>query len=397
MEIECDYNDSRCVKYSCYVHTSSITEPSTAVKSFNGGHRSGKGNGDVEAVWFSCTTVEYFPINLQMHFANMKILTINQCGLKEISRDDLRGLGRLVDLDLSKNELITLPNDLFVDMPNLIRVYMYENKIEFASSKLIEPLANNGLEYFSLRGNTSIDTWFNAESSANISIEDFMAEIDEMCKHPSQLKASSDVTAYHSSVNEFLVQPDPELIAEASTVQGNCETEGTGLDILKGFNELRKSSQLTDYVIVAGPKEFRVHKAVLAIQSPVFAKMFASKWINRCISKNWSAEVVEAFLDYFYERKRPDKRNVVEVFKLAVQYKVAKLTAICEEIVRDNLSAFEIYKLASSSNWSELKVAAFRELQGIFGNELSDDLMEQPEKLQEIVEAKRVLDKLMGK
>lgn len=396
MEIECDYINSRCVKYSCYVHTSSITEPSTAVKSFNGGHQSGKGNGDVEAVWFSCTTVEYFPINLQMHFANMKILTINQCGLKEISRDDLIGLDRLVDLDLSKNELTTLPDDLFVDMPNLIRVYMYENKIEFASSKLIEPLANNGLEYFSLRGNTSIDTWFNTESSANISIEDFMAEINEKCKKP---KGSSDITAYYSSVNEFMVQSDPEFTAEASTVQENCEIEGTGLEILKGFNELRKSSQLTDYVIIAGSKEFRVHKAVLAIQSPVFAKMFASKWINRCLSKNpdWSAEVVEAFLDYFYEMKRPDKRNVVEVFKLAVKYKVAKLTAICEEIVRDNLSAFEIFKLASSSNWSELKVAAFRELQGIFGNELSDDLIEQPEKLQEIVEAKRVLDKLMGK
>lgn len=112
-----------------------------------------------------------------------------------------------------------------------------------------------------------------------------------------------------------------------------------------------------------------------------------------------SPEAVEAFIDYLYERKQPSFKNAIEGFKLAAKYEVLDLMSICEAIMRDNLNesnAFDIFKVVSGQYKSdELKVAAFRKIQETFGSKLKDDLVDKPEKLEEILEAKRRLNALM--
>lgn len=154
MEIECTF-DFVGGQYTCSVSKASIDRPNVDIVSFEGKHQMGKNNNDVTEVDFDSMRVEYFPRNLQMIFPSLKFLIIRTCGLKEISRQDLDGLGKLVFSSDGNNKLKSLPDDLFSNMPNLKYVSFGGNRIEFASSKLIEPIVDNPLKWFTMRHNTS--------------------------------------------------------------------------------------------------------------------------------------------------------------------------------------------------------------------------------------------------
>lgn len=137
-----------------------------------------------------------------------------------------------------------------------------------------------------------------------------------------------------------------------------------------------------------------MHKSFLWQESSILAEKFQLKKNGLYASKlqitGLSAEAVEAFLDYLYERKQPDRQNAMEIWKLAVKYEVASLKDICEKIIKSDFIesiAFEIFKLAcGASKLEALKVSAFRKLKDSLGNELHDDLINNPERLQKIVD-----------
>lgn len=67
-----------------------------------------------------------------------------------------------------------------------------------------------------------------------------------------------------------------------------------------------------------------------------------------------------------------------------------------EVIIRESLdesNAFEVFQLACGPHKSdELKIAAFRKLQEVLGKDLDDNLINNPDQLEEIVRAKRLCD-----
>lgn len=186
MEIECEYVTLSSSKlYACKVLKASITTPHEVIVSVKGNHQHGKSNDDVTWVsFFNDSKIEYFPRNLQKIFPNLNDLRIQRCGLKEISHDDLVGLGKLNWLSLSSNQIKSLPDDLFENMPNLKKVFLRNNQIEFASSKLVEPIKND-LKYFDLRHNKTIDERYIQGSNYGCqTIEKLMERIDKKCKPP---------------------------------------------------------------------------------------------------------------------------------------------------------------------------------------------------------------------
>lgn len=346
------------------VTDASIRKPNVIVESFKGVHAWFKSNKDVSYLDISNVVVEYFPRNLHLIFPNLKTLIVSNCGLKECFRKDLAGLEGLIEINLSQNQLRTLPDDLFSNMPSLKKIWLNNNRIEFASSNLIQSIYANQIEYFSLLGNTAIDDFFHLNSISGCKmVQELMVEIDERCKPPTD---------------------------------ANCDkVDG---EILKGFNVLRQSGRLVDFVITVGSREFSVHKACLAIQSSVFGDMFEVKTNGRHAVRleisDSSAEGVESFLDYLYDRKQPVTQNAMEIFKLAAKYEVAVLKTSCEKIIHasiDESNAFEIFRFACGQHKSEeIKFAAFKILKSKFGDELGDDLMNNPDKLQKIVETKKL-------
>lgn len=147
-------------RYSGIINAASITEPRTEIKTIKGKHLPGKTNADVQFLCFQNADVNYLPRGLNLIFPNLISLEIYNCGLKEISRKDLIGLRQLRSLSVHKNELTSLPYDLFVDKPNLKKIFFKDNKIEFMSSKLLEPIIKNDLEFVDFLNNPRIDEFF---------------------------------------------------------------------------------------------------------------------------------------------------------------------------------------------------------------------------------------------
>lgn len=97
-----------------------------------------------------------------------------------ITSDDLNGLENLEQFYVGKNQLTSLPDDLFVGMSKLTMVSFNGNRIERMSSKLLQNIAGNQLVYVDFRGNATIDALYEPERSKSVkSLEVLMGIIDE--------------------------------------------------------------------------------------------------------------------------------------------------------------------------------------------------------------------------
>lgn len=189
MELECKYSDfdrENAPIHTATVISASITEPGIEIKAIKSDQSPTK---EVQGLTFQVNCVYYVPHGISKHFPHLTDLMIYKCGLKAITRKDLEGLDQLIELDCSENELKCLPNDLFVGMKNLRRIDFSNNKIEFLSSKLLEPIKHI-LEFIDFENNTKIDECF--EKNVYNSLEALMEAIDEKCSPPVEAMFSVD-------------------------------------------------------------------------------------------------------------------------------------------------------------------------------------------------------------
>lgn len=415
MNFICAYKDI-CGTYSCTVISFLARDDNSKIGTFLGQHRAHSSNQNVKSFDLHDATTQHFPMNLGIQFSHLQEVRIVNCLLTEISREDLLHLKFLSVLDVQGNQIKLLPDDLFINNQNFLFINFRRNKIEFASSKLLEPIKRN-VAVFNLSDNVNIDMYWslgrNRRNYGNLTksatakflefsgpgiccdtVEELMSTIDERCKRPNEFLRERRVDELKRSV---------ESMTHTNSPSCDPTEKELGQIFIDGFRELRQSARFTDFVVIAGSKEFPVHKAVLAIQSSVLATMFERKTKDRQAIKleilDISSEAVKAFIDFLYERKRPSFEDAIEVFKLAAKYEVVNLKSLCEAIMRDNLNesnAFDIFKVASGQYKSdELKLAAFRKIQETLGTQLKDVLMDKPEKLEEIFETKRRLNALM--
>lgn len=363
--------------YTCIITSSSITKRNTEINSIVGIHRSGKTGQDVEAVEFKDTIVEYFPRGLNKIFPGLIALRINNCGLLEITRDDLKGLEDLEMLNLAKNELISLADDLLEDMSKLKVIRCDENQIRYMSSKVIKPVMNT-VEIVNFSKNKKIDSFSINSYSSNyhsIPVEELMQKIDVSCDPPLLVKTSND---------DFRIK------------------------FAKGFESLWLNGQLSDFTINVGAKKFLVHKNVLAISSSRFAKMFADeKMENHAKELNiedLQEKSVEDFLRYLYTGNITEDINAEEIFSLAAKLNIPELKRLTENLIEDNIeesNALKVFCLGHAYESDKLKQAsqeaALIEVKKMFPDKtISNSLMENPQALKELIETKQKLDRLVS-
>ena len=371
---ECKYaieNWFNGLKYSCQMSNVSKIEPGTKIANFRGIHKAGKTNIDVEALSIAGNQVEYFPRGLSTIFPRLTNVCIMFCKVKEISRKDLEGLGNLEFLNVSYSELESLPNDLFVETPKLIWIDFMFNKIERLSSKIFHPLDKEILKKFWLTGNSSID--MNFEHDGELTLEAFMKEID---------------TKYLPPIEEPLFQPHQPPSRPENRFQK--------------FEEYFVTGKFSDFTIKARKKEYKVHKMVLSAQSSVFESMFneehgdSVKVFEKI--KSMSDDAFEDFLRYFYFGTIRSEDNAMELFGLAVEFDVATLKVECEEIILRDLketTSLEIFNLGHLHGSEIFKRAAFATIKKSFP-EISDNMIDAPEAIANLINAKHQLDELMN-
>lgn len=233
--------------------------------------------------------VHYLPRNLHKIFPKLERLTINHCGMKNISREDLKGLENLEEIDLSNNELKSLPEDLFRDMKKLKSIYFDDNHIEAMSSNLLQPIKDT-LEVAGFERNDKINDFYGKGFQCKNDLDQLMKTIDEKCPIVTFSTDSKDVPAspkYHM----------------------NDET--------------------ADFTITAFGKDFKVHKCLLTAQSMVFEKQCRDETDLPFDGTECDESSFKAFLDFFYTGEVDTNVDIAKVVQLAVDLKVEKLIEIC--------------------------------------------------------------------
>lgn len=302
MEIVCNFSS---VTWSSGVeHTAEVKEiknpsGSSAITKFHRNSEEGTNDPKVRGISFNPIHLGAFPTGMDRMFPNLKCLAIVNCGLKKIRRSDFVGLGKLINIDLSSNDLESLPNDLFMDLPNLQRIRLSDNKIARISSKLMLHLKKSLIRVV-LTQNALIDEFFFKDSYG--SLESIMLEMDEKCLPPLESH-------------------------------------------LGRLESLFRSGKCSDLTVRVGEKTFKVHKSFLVAHSTVLEKAIADD-MEECQSNiieiyEFSSEVVESMLLFCYIGKIVScKENLLELFEAAVTYQMPALRFCWEQYFIMNKNTF---------------------------------------------------------
>lgn len=129
--------------------------------------------------------------------------------------------------------------------------------------------------------------------------------------------------------------------------------------------QLFSSKQYSDFTVVADCKEFYVHKGILAMRSPVFAKMIHSGLCESSSStlvlEDSSAKIIEALLCFVYTDKIGESWSLEEalnLFKLAHKYDIKGLRPYCVDFIHKHINldnCFEMLETAELYESEELK------------------------------------------
>jgi hypothetical protein len=181
MALYCSFK-SYNLGYKCIVKPTKIIQLPNEVKSIHGNHQDCFTSHDVSDLVIENSSVNFIPKGLNTMLPNLTAVYVINCGLKTVSREDLVGFKNVETLCLTKNELTSLPDDLFRDMPKLKRIFCENNKIEYMSSKLLKSIEGNELDFVDFRGNTNIDDYFAiCLKGISKSMEELMQIIDAQC------------------------------------------------------------------------------------------------------------------------------------------------------------------------------------------------------------------------
>lgn len=196
MEVQCKYSayrfgDSPDLPYCCEVINIFRNPAVHGVEAvIHGEHQPGKSNEDVTHLRIVSKPVKIFPRNLISFFPNLLEVTIIDCGLETISRQDLVGLENLECLNIIVNQIKSLPDDLFADMRNLREIYFSSNSVEYISSRIFEPIEHT-LEEIEFLITPKIDNRYYEMKSANEGLAKFKESIDQTFR-PAVASESSD-------------------------------------------------------------------------------------------------------------------------------------------------------------------------------------------------------------
>jgi BTB/POZ domain len=347
--------------YAAVVENTNISKKDKIVKSISGNHLEGKSDEDVEYLCLRSQQINFLPITLNQIYFNLEFLHLTKCDLLEISSRDLRGLEKLKILSISHTSLTTLPSNLLMNMKNLERVFFNNNQLQYISPELISWEHSKMLKTVSLKGNITIDAWFPGKCST---LDKLKEAIKATCKTPIEDSQQSQV-----------------------------------LKVSEKFWDLWTTGNFADFTIQTDAEDFKVHKTILSINSPVLAAAFKKAKFNRMKITDFSSDAVEDFLKYFYCGEIT-RVNAMEVFALAAKYDVPELKNIAEAIVAvtvDQENAVEVIKFGNVHESEIIMKAAFIQIKKFVQDiNLLDEMMKKPDELCELVTAKKALDESMS-
>ena len=163
-----------------------------------------------------------------------------------------------------------------------------------------------------------------------------------------------------SKLNEFLFNDTLTIQVSATLLCISDPTETTlrvGCDVpanVRGDTmlDLYRDKAFADASIKCRDQVFKVHKAILASQSPVFRKMFEvdmkekRSGVIEISDPDVSPEVVSDLVTYLYTANAPGIRTQAkELLKVAHLYEISRLLRMCEDELQKSITAGNVCNL----------------------------------------------------
>lgn len=144
--------------------------------------------------------------------------------------------------------------------------------------------------------------------------------------------------------------------------------------IISNNESILNESKYSDFTFIVHEKVFKVHKCVLAAASPVFERLFETKFreavSNECRVTDIEPHIFQFLLNFIYAGKLPEElheENVArKLFEAAHYYEINGLRDICTSVELYKLSkknAVDIYEWADTFELDSIKMEAWKIIQ----------------------------------
>ncbi|XP_044020999.1 speckle-type POZ protein-like [Aphidius gifuensis] len=135
--------------------------------------------------------------------------------------------------------------------------------------------------------------------------------------------------------------------------------------LISGLLSYLENKKFSDIISEVDGKEFKAHKMILSLKSPVFSAMFDHESMkesrdNRVVINDIDVDVVKQMLEYIYTEKTPSKINdcVQDLLGAANKYQIDDLKEICENNIMGKITvanAVDTLVVADRYDTKELK------------------------------------------
>jgi Leucine-rich repeat (LRR) protein len=336
---------------------------------------------DITAIRFTkCILAEFPSSPILLDLAkNLTYLSVNECNLTKISREDLKGLISLKDLSLGYNSIEQLPKGLFKDTPNLEFVSFFRNRIKEIDADIVKPLKN--LKYFDLTNNVSIDALYSSfdHYPGNVTLAQLKAAIRKKCVPGGCIIAEmrkeidilkKDNVALKKEIADLKKQDNAGLkrkFDELETSYNNLSAE------LKKVKQMKEKQIVCDFTVSVNGKDFRVNREVLATNSPVLKKLMdANRDADHLELKDIAEKTFEELLKFMHTKNPPNNAtNLLELFAASGRLEMKELMDATAEILKEKVTldnAPDIMKLCKKYPHEGLGKKAFNEMKKIYGD-----------------------------
>lgn len=145
--------------YTAFVTNLEVVDPNSEKLTIVGKHLGTENDRSVVGITIQNQThIQKFPRGFGEHYPNLKYFEIANSSITMLRREDLLDLGHLQGLWMPRNPIVSLPNDLFMNVQGLRFLSFHKNKLKYVGADILKPLKN--LQKANFSENTTIDMNF---------------------------------------------------------------------------------------------------------------------------------------------------------------------------------------------------------------------------------------------
>lgn len=359
IHFENDWWPGKNTKYTAQIENVEIKEKK--IVKFIGSHEENKTDDDVLGIRFDDCAMDFVPSGFCQIYKNLTILLVFNSDIRKLTMDDFEGCGQLKEIWFNGIKVEYLPGNLLNHMPDLEIVSIQSSMVKYIDTEILDDLPK--LKVAKFNKNDGIDAFYDSVSNTGVSLEELKEKI----------KAA---------------QPPPDYPVYIRINK----------DLLSDMNNFIRIEKYKDFTISVGDEDFKVHKFILASRSTILADMIYNNPSAVTLKlADMKKEIFKDVLNYIYHDKLMDiNTNAFEIFSAACRFGLEKLKIhairnMTAQITPDN--ALEMLFYGNGFKNEKLTKKAFEEIKKMIpGRQISEELIDKPEKVKLILNAKKAMD-----